>query len=59
MAHTFNQAALKRQRQEDLCEFQARLVYIRSSRTVKTTQRDPVSLKQNKTQKRREKRLKY
>ena len=39
MAHTFNQAALKRQRQEDLCEFQASLDYIASSRTAKVTQR--------------------
>ena len=41
--------ALRTQRQEDLCEFKVRLVYIGSSRTPKTTQRDPVSFEQNKT----------
>lgn len=51
--------ALRTQRQEDLCEFKARLVYLGSSRTAKTIQRDPVSLKQNKTKlkKKREKKV--
>lgn len=31
-------------RQEAICEFQASLVYTRSSRTAKTTQRDPISM---------------
>jgi hypothetical protein len=34
--------ALSRQRQADLCEFKASLVYRVSSRTVRTTQRNPV-----------------
>jgi hypothetical protein len=40
--------ALWRQRQADLCEFEASLVYQISSRTARATQRTPVS-KQNKT----------
>ena len=40
--------ALGRQRQVDLCEFEASLVYRASSRTIKATQRNPVS-KQSKT----------
>jgi hypothetical protein len=39
--------ALRRQRQMDLCEFKASLVYIVSSRTAWTTQWEPVS--KNKT----------
>jgi hypothetical protein len=35
--------ALRRQRQEDLCEFQASLVYRDNSRTARITQRNPVS----------------
>ena len=34
--------ALGRQRQVDLCEFKASLVYRGSSRTAKATQRNPV-----------------
>jgi hypothetical protein len=33
---------LRRQRLEDLCEFQASLIYSSSSRTVRATQRNPV-----------------
>ena len=41
--------ALRRQKQADLCEFEASLVYRASSRTVKTdTQRNPVSKNQKK-----------
>jgi hypothetical protein len=36
--------------QEDLCEFEASLVYRASSRTARATQRNPVSTNQNKTQ---------
>ena len=39
--------ALRRQRQEDLCDFKASLVYRVSSRTARTTQRNTVS--KNKT----------
>jgi hypothetical protein len=35
--------ALRRQRQADLCEFEASLVYRSSSTTAKATQRNPVS----------------
>lgn len=35
--------ALGRQRQEDVWEFEVRLVYMASSRTVRATQRGPVS----------------
>jgi hypothetical protein len=34
--------ALGRQRQEDLCEFEASLVYRVSPRTARATQRNPV-----------------
>ena len=34
--------ALRRQRQVDLCEFEASLVYRVSSRTARATQRNPV-----------------
>ena len=40
--------ALGRQKQEDLCELKASLVYRVSSRTVRTTQRNSVSKNQNK-----------
>jgi hypothetical protein len=40
---------LKRQRQADLCEFKASLVYRVNFRTARATQRNPVSTKQNKT----------
>jgi hypothetical protein len=40
--------ALRRQSQADLCEFKASLVYRVSSKTVRATQRNPVSItKQN------------
>ena len=35
--------ALRRQRQEDLCEFKASLFYRVSSRPARTTQTNPVS----------------
>ena len=44
--------SLKRQRREELCEFEARLVYRVSSRTAKATQRSPV-LKKKKEKKKR------
>jgi hypothetical protein len=34
--------ALQRQRQEDICEFEASLVYRASSRTARTTQRKSI-----------------
>jgi hypothetical protein len=37
--------ALGRQRQADLCEFKASLVYTVSSRSTRATQRNPVSNK--------------
>jgi hypothetical protein len=40
--------ALRRQKQVDVCEFEGSMVYRVSSRTARTTQRNPVS-KQNKT----------
>jgi hypothetical protein len=44
--------ALWKQRQEDLCEFEASLVYKESSRTARTvTQRNPVLEKKIKTNK--------
>jgi hypothetical protein len=44
--------ALRRQRQVDLCKFEARLVYRVSSRTVRAvTQRNPVSEKPKPKQK--------
>ena len=40
--------ALRKQRQEDLCEFEASLVYRVSSMTARAvTQRNPVSKKQS------------
>jgi hypothetical protein len=42
--------ALGRQKQAELCKFKTRMVYRGSSRTARTTQRNPVSkTKQNKT----------
>jgi hypothetical protein len=38
--------APKRQRQADLCEFKTSLVYRLSSKTARTTQRNPASKKQ-------------
>jgi hypothetical protein len=43
--------ALRSQRQADLCEFEASLVYRTSSRTVRATQRNPDLEKQNQTNK--------
>ena len=44
--------ALKRQRQVDLCEFEASLVYIVSSRIARTvSQRNPVSKNKTKQKK--------
>ena len=40
---------LRRQRQVDLCEFEANLVYSTSSMTVRATQRNPVSKNRSKT----------
>ena len=40
--------AFRRQNQTDHCEFEASLVNIASSRTAKTTWKDPISNKQNK-----------
>ena len=40
--------ALLRQRQVDLCELEARLVYRESSRTARPTQRNPVLKDQKK-----------
>ena len=42
VAHTLI-PALERQRQVDLCEFMASLVYRASFRTARATQRNPVS----------------
>ena len=48
--------ALGRQRQVDLCEFKASLVYRASSRTARAvTQRNPVSKNKRKKKKRKEK----
>ena len=40
-------SALGRQKQVDLCEFEASLAYRVSSRTVRDTQRNPVSKNKN------------
>lgn len=42
--------ALRKQRQVDLCEFEASLVYKVSSRTAKATQRHPVLEKRKEKQ---------
>jgi hypothetical protein len=34
---------IRRQRQEDLCEFKASLIYVSSSRTAKTIEKDSIS----------------
>jgi hypothetical protein len=44
VAHTFNSALLG-QRQADFCEFEARLVYVESSKTAKGAQRDSIKKK--------------
>jgi hypothetical protein len=46
--HTSLIPALRRQRQADLYEFKASLVYRVSSRTARTSQRNPVSEKKKK-----------
>ena len=54
MAHTPLIPAPRKQRQADLCELEAILVYRASSRTARATQRNPVlknETKQNKTKK--------
>jgi hypothetical protein len=48
--------ALRKQRQADLCEFEASLVYRVSSRTAKVTQRNPVSKQTNKQKEKKFKR---
>ena len=48
-------SALGRQRERDLCEFEANLVYKVGSRTVRTVkQRNPVSKNKNKQMKEKE-----
>ena len=42
VAHAFNPSTPGRQRQEDLCEFKANLVYRVSYRTVRATQKPSV-----------------
>ena len=42
VAHAFN-PVLRRQRQIDLCEFEASLIYKASSRTAMAIQKNPVS----------------
>jgi hypothetical protein len=49
MMHTFN-SITPRQRQVDLCEFEASVVYRASSRTARATQRKPVLKNQKPTQ---------
>ena len=50
--------ALGRQRQEDLCEFEANLVYRASSRTdFKATPRNPVSKNQKREKMKRKKEI--
>jgi hypothetical protein len=44
----------KRQRQADLCELEASLIYRVHPRTAKATQRNPVSGEKKKVEKRRE-----
>lgn len=43
--------ALVRQKQEDLSQFKASLVYIGNSGTARTTQRDPISKNKNNNKK--------
>ena len=43
--HTFNPSTQEAEKQVDLCEFEASLVYRESSRTARATQRNPVSKK--------------
>ena len=52
VVHTFN-FSIQRQRQVDVCEFEASLVYRVSSRTVRATQRNPVLNKQTSNNKKK------
>jgi 3-polyprenyl-4-hydroxybenzoate decarboxylase len=47
--------AFRRQRQVDLCEFQASLIYTVNSRTARAIQRNPVSKKKKKERKKERK----
>ena len=47
--------ALGRQRQADVCEYEASLVYRASSRTIKATLRNPVMKNQNQTKQKHKK----
>jgi len=47
---------LGRQRQVDLCEFEASLLYRMSSKTARTTQRNPVSKKKLRRRRKRRRR---
>ena len=57
VVHAFN-PALGTQRQVDLCEFKASVMYKASSRTVRATHRNPVSGKTNKNKRERKKKKK-
>jgi hypothetical protein len=46
VAHAFNPSTLKVERQVDLCDLKASLIYRTSSRSAKATQRNPVSEKE-------------
>ena len=54
VAHAFNPIILRKQRQAELCEFQAKVVYKASSRTARAAQRNPVSKQNNTTKKLKE-----
>lgn len=54
VAHSLNPST-RRQRQADVREFKASLVYLVSSRLARATYRDPVSEKANKRRRKREK----
>ena len=49
-------SAFRRQRQADLCEFEASLVYRASSRTARDTQRNPASKKRKRNKERKKER---
>lgn len=51
--HTFN-PSLRRKRQANLCEFAASLIYKVSSRTARSTQRNPVMTSSPATPKKKE-----
>jgi hypothetical protein len=57
--HTLLDPELRRQRQVDLCELKASLIYKESSRTARAMQRDAVSKKKKRRRRRRRKYLKY